>query len=410
MRLTVPALLCALSIGCTRQAEPQPPPATQTLPPQATGIMPPAPVQPSSTDVMVEVNGKPITRGQAMLAIQRARTQGQNINVQNAVQKLIANTLLVDEMQRLKIDVTDEEIAAERKIVAKTAPEGSTLEEMMAKNGISEEYLKRALEQRIRGRKFLAAKNFNVEVTDKEYQDHLAGKEYKTYVTRHEAVIKERAAKKKEIEAIRKQLIDGADFAELAKEHSNCPSGKREGGNLGSFGRGQMVPEFEQAAFSQKTNEIGRIVETKHGFHIIQVLEKSAAGDKKKQGVPVPEHVRARHILLSAPREPPPLPDKRMITAMLESRKTNMAFAKMLREDLVPKANIKYVGMQAPQPAGKRPTVQPAPPGVRSLPPGAKIRTSPPKSTTKKMVTSKPVAAPPLPKKTAEEEPAKKPE
>lgn len=68
-------------------------------------------------------------------------------------------------------------------------------------------------------------------------------------------------------------------FAALASEHSTCPSGK-QGGNLGQFGRGQMVPEFEAAVFSTEAGQITpTLVETQFGYHIIQVNERSN-GDK----------------------------------------------------------------------------------------------------------------------------------
>ncbi|WP_373976632.1 peptidylprolyl isomerase [Chitinibacter sp. SCUT-21] len=68
-------------------------------------------------------------------------------------------------------------------------------------------------------------------------------------------------------------------FAALASEHSTCPSGK-QGGSLGQFGRGQMVPEFEAAVFSTEAGQITpTLVETQFGYHIIQVNERSN-GDK----------------------------------------------------------------------------------------------------------------------------------
>ncbi|BEV73734.1 MULTISPECIES: peptidylprolyl isomerase [unclassified Paludibacterium] len=63
-------------------------------------------------------------------------------------------------------------------------------------------------------------------------------------------------------------------FASLAEQHSSCPSGK-QGGNLGRFGRGQMVPEFEQAVFSTEAGQITpHLVQTQFGYHIIQVNER----------------------------------------------------------------------------------------------------------------------------------------
>ena len=64
------------------------------------------------------------------------------------------------------------------------------------------------------------------------------------------------------------KISDGTDFAELAGEISDCPSGSK-GGNLGTFGRGQMVKIFEDTAFALKINETSDIIETEFGFHII---------------------------------------------------------------------------------------------------------------------------------------------
>lgn len=73
-----------------------------------------------------------------------------------------------------------------------------------------------------------------------------------------------------QIEQMKADIESGAaDFADLAKEHSDCPSGA-EGGNLGQFGRGQMVPEFEQAAFSMDVDQTSGVVETAFGYHLIK--------------------------------------------------------------------------------------------------------------------------------------------
>ena len=66
------------------------------------------------------------------------------------------------------------------------------------------------------------------------------------------------------------------DFEAAAKEHSTCPSGQ-QGGDLGSFGRGQMVPEFEQAAFDAEIGQVIGPVKTQFGYHLIQVTEKTEA-------------------------------------------------------------------------------------------------------------------------------------
>jgi peptidyl-prolyl cis-trans isomerase C len=77
-------------------------------------------------------------------------------------------------------------------------------------------------------------------------------------------------------QAIREELIEGADFATMAQEKSEGPSGPR-GGDLGTFGRGQMVGPFEEAAFALEPGVISEIVETQFGYHIILVTDKQQA-------------------------------------------------------------------------------------------------------------------------------------
>jgi len=75
-----------------------------------------------------------------------------------------------------------------------------------------------------------------------------------------------------EAKAILERLNKGEKFANMAQSVSLCPSGKK-GGDLGKFGRGKMVKEFETAAFALKKGEISSIVKTKFGYHIIKRLE-----------------------------------------------------------------------------------------------------------------------------------------
>jgi len=85
----------------------------------------------------------------------------------------------------------------------------------------------------------------------------------------------EKKAAREKAEKLRKELAGGADFAALAKGNSTCPS-SQQGGDLGYFGKGQMVPAFEKAAFTLKPGEISDVVETQFGFHIIKVTERKA--------------------------------------------------------------------------------------------------------------------------------------
>lgn len=71
------------------------------------------------------------------------------------------------------------------------------------------------------------------------------------------------------IQMIAAEHVNGIDFAELAGEYSECPSAQ-DGGDLGEFGRGDMVPEFDEAVFDLEVGDVSEVVETAFGFHLIQ--------------------------------------------------------------------------------------------------------------------------------------------
>lgn len=74
-------------------------------------------------------------------------------------------------------------------------------------------------------------------------------------------------------EELKQQILAGADFGALAKQHSDCPSGA-QGGDLGRFGRGMMVPEFDKVVFSAPINEVQGPVKTQFGYHLLIVTSR----------------------------------------------------------------------------------------------------------------------------------------
>ncbi|MGI9279543.1 MAG: peptidylprolyl isomerase PpiC [Endozoicomonas sp.] len=79
---------------------------------------------------------------------------------------------------------------------------------------------------------------------------------------------------REEAEKLKKQLDKGADFGQLAKKHSQCPSGKK-GGDLGEFRQGQMVKAFDQIVFRKEILKVHGPVKTQFGFHLIQTLYRN---------------------------------------------------------------------------------------------------------------------------------------
>ncbi len=72
---------------------------------------------------------------------------------------------------------------------------------------------------------------------------------------------------------LKERIEKGESFATLAQQYSKCPSG-RQGGDLGEFGRGQMVPEFDKVVFSAPLNEVQGPVKTQFGYHLLEVTNR----------------------------------------------------------------------------------------------------------------------------------------
>lgn len=158
-------------------------------------------------------------------------------------------------------------------------------------------------------------------------------------------------------EEVLKRARAGEDFGKLAQEFSGDPGNKDKGGDLGFFGRGQMVKEFEDATYALKPGEISNVVQTPFGFHIIKLEEKKT---ETKDGK-TEETVRARHILIndSAGNQfGPPQSSRERAKAQLETEKRTK-----LLDDIVSRSHVKVAENYSVKPPEQQP-MQGLPPGL----------------------------------------------
>lgn len=298
-----------MAVGCGKKSEtastPDATASTETAPSVTSPDLFTKPIGgnvPDPSSVLAVVNGTEITLGQfnKEMDVMMGRMQGRvpperlgQMRMQmrdQLLDNLITRQVLIDQVKSENIAINDEEFNEAVNELTGSLPPGVTLNDMLAQAQTTEDEFKSTLTTELQIRKLIEAQtgepvpasDEEIETFYKENQDQFERPE--TVSASHILIGTEptdteeaKAAKLKEAEDVREKLIAGGDFATLASEHSTCPS-KAQGGNLGRFPRGRMVPEFEEAAFTQEVGAIGDIVETQFGYHVIKVDSRDEAG------------------------------------------------------------------------------------------------------------------------------------
>lgn len=257
----------------------------------------------SPDQVILRVDGTDVTQGELMNEVNMlmARMQGrvppeqmaqmQEELTQGALENLIIKRLLLNKVESENVEIDQADVDQQIAMYRSQIPPGQSLEEQLTQIGMSLDVFEDNVRRELRVNKLLEDQVSHIPAPTEEEIAAFHSEHETEYFAQPESVrashilvtsqagddAEEREAARARLESIREQLLAGADFAELAQSESECPS-SMQGGSLGTFTRGQMVPPFEDAAFSQPIGEIGEIVETNFGYHLIKVEERFAAG------------------------------------------------------------------------------------------------------------------------------------
>lgn len=246
------------------------------------------------------VNGKPIPYDVFAVELEsqrrRIKQQGQAIPEQmmpvlrsQVLDSLITEELLFQESTKKGIKIEPEVVEKEITAIKERFKDAKEYETTLANMKMTEKVLRKQIGQRTVIR-MLVESEISSGVVIKDDEAKTFYDENPTYFQRPEqiharhilikvsssATDEDKAAARKKIDAIKKRINKGEDFGELAKTESEGPSSTK-GGDLGFFGRGRMVKEFEDVAFALKKNEVSDVVETQFGYHLIQNLDHKAA-------------------------------------------------------------------------------------------------------------------------------------
>ncbi len=255
------------------------------------------------SELTIKVNGEVIPQAAVDFELQRlihfyqqhgvpeAQIQQQlGILKERAQEQAIGTKLLLDEVKKLDIKVTAEELDAEyQTLLAKVDGGEEKLAEMLKPQGRTVEQLKEEMAQGVKINKLLekicadAPMPTETEI-EEHYEAHKAEYTTQGQVLAQHILVKPESdsaehkdAAKAKLQEIRARIVSGeSTFGDEAEKHSDCPSGK-SGGSLGWFGRGMMVKPFEEAAFTLPVNEVSDLIETQFGYHIIVKTDEKPA-------------------------------------------------------------------------------------------------------------------------------------
>jgi peptidyl-prolyl cis-trans isomerase C len=301
--------------GCQKKDAPAAPPASAAQPSASSSASQPGGPSPGSApppvpavkpvpaqlpEVVARVNGEDVKRTEVDMAIKtledRARSavppEQRDVVYRQVLDRIIGFHLLVQEARSRKLVAPPWEVDGQIDQIKKQFPTEDAFKQMLQARGVTLERLRADTADTIAVNQMLQAElEPKVKVTDADTksfydqnkprfrQEDSIHASHILFRVEEQADVAARAKAKTQADDILKQLKKGSAFADLAKKYSQDPGSAPNGGDLGFFSRGQMVPAFEQVAFALKPGQTSGVVETPFGYHIIRVSEAKPGRD-----------------------------------------------------------------------------------------------------------------------------------
>ena len=252
--------------------------------------------------VLAKVNGKPIyeerLNPQVQNGLRRFRKYGMRNEAPDLVKRLqkraldrvIGEELIFQASQRLTIEDVDEKVTQKLRALQRRYATGERFEDYLKQNNLTMESVRSSLRARVYVDEYLKEKGISKPQISEQRIREAYERNTESY-SREESIkvghiliavdgvagteASEQARQK--AEEIHNKLLEGKDFAEMARKHSDCNSASG-GGGLGYIKRGYMPAEFDRVAFAMAKDAVSEVVKTRFGYHIIKVFDKKPAG------------------------------------------------------------------------------------------------------------------------------------
>lgn len=190
---------------------------------------------------------------------------------EQAIQDLTETEMIKQDAEKMGIEVTDADVDKEINAMKEQLGGEESFQALLKQNNLPEDFLKENIKKQKLTSEYTQKKLDELKPTEEELKKYYEDNKDTFFKAKASHIL---VSDLKEANIIRKDIKKGGDFAKVAKEKSMDPGTKDNGGELGEFTSGQMVPEFDKAIAKLKVGEISEPIQTNYGYHVIKLEDK----------------------------------------------------------------------------------------------------------------------------------------